>query len=98
MRGGFRWIWAGLALWLLWAGLVSDHSFYRIWRLGRENERYQLELERVRHEIDRLEAELRSPQAMRERAERQLREENGMAKPGEIIYRIFGGPRDSLAR
>ena len=97
-RGRFRWVWVGLSVWLVWAGVGSDHSFYRIWRLGRENQHYRLELDRLTREIESLEGELRDPRAMRERAEHQLREQDGMVKRGEIVYRILGPRTDSLTR
>ena len=86
-----------VAIWMVWASFISNHSFYRIWRLRRENEQALLQLVRIRREVNRLDREMRDPVAQRERAERQLRE-NGMARPGEIIYRIRGESGDSLAR
>ncbi len=94
-RRGFRWVAVVLVSWLVWAGLISDHSFYRIWRLSRENRRVSLEVEQLTSELQRLEAEARDPRARRERAEHALREKTGMAKPGEIIYRIRGGEDSS---
>ena len=98
VRRRLRWLWAVGALWLLWAGVLSDHSFYRIWRLGRASVQAERELEQGRSENQRLDAELRDPQAGRERAERLLRERSGMARRGEIIYRVEGAVPDSLAR
>ena len=93
-----RWLWVIAALWLAWAGLLSDHSLFRIWRLDRENAEARRELERLRTEVARLDAELRDPEAGRLRAERWLRERDGMAKPGEIVYRIQPRGADTLAR
>jgi cell division protein FtsB len=89
--------WLIAAVWLAWAALLSEHSFYRTWRLDRENTRTRKELDRVRGEVERLDAEARDPAAERMRAERRLREQQGMAKPGEIIYRIQPGA-DTLAK
>jgi cell division protein FtsB len=98
LRRRLRWVWLAGALWLIWAALVSEHSFYRTWRLDRENREARRELERLRAEVARLDAEARDPEAARRRAERRLRERDGMAKPGEIIYRIQPRGADTLAR
>lgn len=92
-----RWVWIALAAWLAWAGLLSDHSFYRLWRLGQEQERSQRELAQTREQVRSLETENNNPQARRERTERLLRERAGMARPGEIVYRIRGATPDTLA-
>lgn len=92
-----HWAWWGLAAWVLWVSLISDHGFYRLWQMRRENQRTRIELERTRAEVQRLDAELADPSALRGLAERVLREKNGMARPGEIVYRIKG-ERDSLGR
>ncbi len=92
-----RWFWLLALLWLVWTGLLSDHSFYRLWRLSAEQHRTQREIEATRATLARLDQEQRDPAAQRERAERLLRD-NGMARPGEIVYRIGSSPTDSLAR
>jgi cell division protein FtsB len=92
-----RWVWLVLALWLAWVGFVSEHSLYRIWRMGVENTRAQRELKDARTEIERMDRDARDPKTRLRNAERALRKE-GFAKPGEIIYRIEGGRPDSLAR
>ncbi len=97
-RRRLRWVWIVAAIWLAWAGLLSEHSYYRIWRLDREKAGAARELERVRSEIARLDAELQDPEAGRMRAERWLRERDGMARPKEIVYRIRSGIPDSLSR
>jgi cell division protein FtsB len=98
VRRHLRWAWLVGALWLLWIGLFSDHSVLRLAGLGRDQDRTERVLERTRAEVARLEAELRDPARMRERGEKALREGAGMARPGEIVYRIDGGRADSLAR
>jgi len=96
VRRRLRWAWVLGGLWLVWIALVSDHSLLRIWKLGRENTRARQELEQVRAEIARLDAQSKDPKAGREMAEHALRERSGMARPGEIIYRIQGAGPDSL--
>ncbi len=87
-RWPIRWVWAALGAWLLWAGVASDHSFYQLWKLQRENARQRATLASVREQLRTLERETSDPALRREQAERVLREQNGMARPGEIIYRI----------
>jgi cell division protein FtsB len=89
------WLLAALALWLVWATAVSDHSLFRIWSLRRERAATEKALADAQREQARLDAEAGGPQAKRLMAERRLREESGMAKPGEIVYRIRGDAADS---
>ena len=95
-RHRLGWVWLALLAWVLWAGVVSDHSFVQLWRLDRERSRAERELRTARREIERIEADARDPDARRSSVERSLRERNGMARPGEIVYRIQQAPRDSL--
>jgi cell division protein FtsB len=92
-----RWLWLAVALWLVWVGFVSEHSLFRIWRMGVENAHAQRELGAARQEIARLDRDAHDPKARLRDAERALRRE-GFARPGEIIYRIEGARPDSLAR
>jgi cell division protein FtsB len=89
------WVWPLLGLWLVYAGLLGEHSWFRIWRLSRESGRLQRELTTTRVELDRLEHQLHDAGARRELGERVLRERNGFVGPGEILYRIPA--RDSVA-
>lgn len=98
VRRRLRWAWVLGLLWLVWIGVLSDHSLLRIWSLGREKARTQSELEHVRSEIERLDAQAKDPRARRDLAEHTLRERNGMAKPGEIVYRIRSMSPDSVER
>jgi cell division protein FtsB len=76
------------AVWLLWATVLSDHSIYRLWRLGSERGRQQNELTRIRQEVRLREAQLNDSRALRELGEHILRENSGMVGPGEIVYRV----------
>ena len=91
LRRKLRWGWIALGLWLVWIGLLSDHSLWRIWRLGHERAQAEQDLQRTKSAVDRLDAELGNPATQRELAERALREKTGMARPGEIVYRIREG-------
>lgn len=88
VRRRLRWAWLAGALWVVWLALLSDHSVWRLARLAAENARTTRELARTRADVARLEAERDDPQRMRERGEKALREQAGMAQRGEIIYRI----------
>jgi hypothetical protein len=87
VRRRLKWFWPLLGAWLLWVGLLSDHSFYRLWRLGQEHQRTRAEIERARGEIRAVERERDDPAARRERAEAEVRGA-GMARPGEYVYRV----------
>lgn len=99
--GGFfsppRWVWLLAAAWLVYVGLLSDHSLYRIWRMSEEHARASRELETMRGEIMRLDREARDPQARLRATERALRRD-GFARPGEIVYRVEKDRPDSLKR
>ena len=83
-----RWVWPFLLLWVAYMGLFSEHSLWRLWQLSREGSRMRAELATTRQELERIEAKMNDPKARREQGEHILRERNGWAKPGEIIYRI----------
>ena len=87
-----RQAWLAAALWLVWLVALSDHSLWRLVRLGHENAVATRELARTRSEVARLEGERDDPKIMRERGEKALRERAGMAQKGEIIYRIDDAP------
>ncbi len=89
-----RWLWLLAVAWLLWVGVISDHSVWRIIRLRHDLVAARTEMQRVRGETSRLDARLRDPVERGEHAEQMLREQ-GMAKPGEIIYRLGGANTDS---
>jgi cell division protein FtsB len=81
-----RWIWLVGAVWLVWVGLLSDHNFYRIWKLSQEERVNRQEIARLARESDRLEHEASDPKLRRKAAEAYLRERAGMARPDEIVY------------
>ena len=89
-----RWLWRGVAGRLLWVGAFSDHSFWRIARLRHELRTANAEIARVKSEESRLDARLRDPAERARHAEEVLRQQ-GMARPGEIVYRLGTGSADS---
>ncbi len=92
-----RWVWLVAAAWLIYIGLLSDRSLYRIWRMGQENSRAEKRLHDAESEISRLDREAKDPHARQDEAEQALRRE-GFAKRGEIIYRIQPGGVDTTGR
>jgi cell division protein FtsB len=93
-----RWVWLVAVAWLAWVGLLSDHNFHRIWKMERERTEARQQLDEASMARQRMSAELKDPAARLERAEDLLRTEHGMARPGELIYRIRPVPADSLTR
>lgn len=83
-----RWAWPLLFLWLVYAALIGEHSFFNIWRMDRESARLQAELNATRAELEHLEHQLRDPSERKRIGEHALRERSGFARPGEILYRI----------
>lgn len=87
-----------ILIWIVYAGILSEHSWWRLWRQSREQKQTATRLEATRGEIERLERQIGNSEERRELQERVLRERNGYARPGEIVYRIDGALPDSSAR
>jgi len=87
VRRSLKWAWWLGALWLVWIALISDHSLLRIWRLRAALESSGRRLAESRRETEGIAATLRHPDLL---VERTARENYGMARPGEVIYRISG--------
>lgn len=87
-----------ILVWVVYAGVLSEHSWWRLWRLSREQKHTATQLEATRGEIERLEREIGNPEERKALQERVLRERNGYARPNEIVYRIDGALPDSSAR
>ncbi len=88
LRRGLRWAWVVGAIWIAWVGLLSEHSFWRLWQLSRERQRSEAEVRRLGAEVADLDARLSDPAARRRLSEHALRERAGMARKDEIVYRI----------
>jgi cell division protein FtsB len=91
-----RWLLPLVGLWVLYAGVLSEHSLWRLWRLERSQAEADRQLQALRTEEDRVHRQLEDPAERRELQEKVLRERNGYARPGEIVYRIEGGRADSV--
>jgi cell division protein FtsB len=83
-----RWIAAALVIFLLlWIAFFDSHSLIRRYRWHAEYERLQQENQRLQRETERLRQELAEP-LTDERIEEIAREEYGMIRPGETVYRV----------
>jgi cell division protein FtsB len=87
-----------IGLWLLWAGVLSDHSLVRLWQVERQNARVEREAVEAQAEAERVGRQLRDPDERRDLAEQVLREEHGLARKGEQVYRVDGSTADSTGR
>jgi cell division protein FtsB len=92
-----RWVLLVAAGWLLYVSVLSDHSLWRIMRLRQELTASDAEVKHVRSETHKLEQRLDDPRARADHAEEVLRTQ-GMARPGEIVYRLGGSAADSTTR
>jgi len=75
-------------VWLAWATVLSDHSFWRIAQLKREIAQAERETRELKKSTETLEAQLQDPYERRFRAEEIARTDHGWAAPGEIVYRF----------
>ncbi len=92
LRRRLRWAWVAFALWAVWVGLLSEHSFLRLWSLGREDARNRVERRRLSADLERIERDLTDPQRRRLAAEDYLRHNAQMARKNEIVYQ-YSSPR-----
>lgn len=93
-----RWVWLAAGAWLLYAGLLSEHSFWRIAELRHEVRSANAELQQVRAQTAQLDAQLNDPEERRFHAEEIARTQHGWAAPGEVIYRFRAGGADTTRR
>lgn len=91
------WAWPILGLWAIYVLFVGEHSLLHIWRMSRETAQMRAELASTRKAVSEMEARLGDPRVMRDRAEHVLREKDGFARRGEIIYRIPSSSSDTLS-
>jgi cell division protein FtsB len=83
-----RWLLGGVAvLLLIWITFFDSHSLLRRYQWHQELEQLTRENERLRADIDRLQEQLDRPLSDRV-VERIAREEYGMKRPGETVYRL----------
>jgi len=91
------WWWIAGIVWLAWISVISDHSLWRIFRLKQELRAANREIAQIESETRKLDEKMSDPRARAEHSEEILRKQ-GMARPGEIVYRLGGGDADSSRR
>jgi cell division protein FtsB len=72
---------------LVWIGFFDSHSLLRRYRWHQEHDRLTQENERLRQDIQRLREKLDRP-VSDSLVERIAREEYGMKRPDETVYRL----------
>jgi cell division protein FtsB len=78
---------AGLLLLATWLAFFDSHSLLKRVQWSREHDRLRAENEALRAEIEDLEGEL-AKGLSEERVEKIAREQYGMRRPGETVYRV----------
>jgi cell division protein FtsB len=73
---------------LLWFGFVDRYSLYARYQISQEKEAIEQRIERLREETSRLEQKIETIREHPVYFERIAREEYGMRRKGEVIYRI----------
>lgn len=87
--GGLRWWLVGGAACavFVWIGFFDSHSLLRRYRWHQEHDRLTEENERLRNDIQQLRHQLDRPLSD-SLVERIAREEYGMKRPDETVYRL----------
>ena len=85
-----RWFWLLAGLWLAWASVLSDHSFWRIAQLKREIAAAERDAREIKKQTSGLEAQMSDPYTRKFHAEEIARTQHGWAAPGEVVYRFRG--------
>ena len=83
-----NWAWLALGAWILWAGLVSDHSFVQLLRVERLSHHERERLAETQASLANANELARNPEARKLEAEKRLREDEGWSRTEEIIFRI----------
>jgi len=87
-------VWVLLALCLLcYFFIAGDFGLYQMWHQGREKKALQREIEALRRENAELEARILRLKNDLDYIEKLAREEYGMVKKGETLYRIQPQPQ-----
>jgi len=74
--------------------LFGDYGAYRIWKQKREIGRLEQTIQTLRYKQEKLKREVVLLQTDPEYIEKIAREEYGMIKEGEILYKIVTSPRE----
>ena len=85
----------GLGLWFLYVLTLSDQGIVRIIRLKNRIEQGEKDITALEAEQDSLQSELSGLENNLDLVEKHAREELGMVKPGEVVYKLVPGREES---
>ena len=87
-RRWWRLLWVGVAVWAVYALLLSSHSVRHLLNLQAKRDRAKVELAQSRQELERARRFVPDEEPTREQAEGLLYDRLGYARQGEWIYII----------
>lgn len=94
-----RLVYLALILFLLsWILLWGSNSFYQVWKQKQRIQKLQIQSDKLAAENDSLRRETYRLKTDPDAAEEVAREQHGMIKPDEVIYRFKPAQADTLAK
>ncbi len=97
LRNWLRYGVAFLMLLLLMHGIFGDHGYLAMRRARADVDRLREEIQKLNEENRRISGEVRALKNDPAAIERLAREEMGLARPGELIFRLPENPADGGA-
>jgi cell division protein FtsB len=94
LNRGLRWTLTLLLLFVAVHGIFGDHGYLAMRRAKADVERLRREIEQLDEQNRNLSGEVRALKSDPAAIERVAREEMGLAKPGELIFRIPEDPKN----
>jgi len=95
---GLRWALTLLVLLVAMHGIFGDHGYLAMRRARADVERLRSEVEQLDQQNQHLSGEVKALKSDPAAIERVAREEMGLAKPGELIFRLPDDPKNPPAR
>ena len=96
---GARLVYLAVILFLLsWILVWGNNSFYHVWKQKRAIRELKIQSDRIKAENDSLNHATNRLKTDPEAAEEVAREEHGMIKPDEVIYRFKPARPDTTAK
>jgi len=89
---------AAIVFLLSWILFWGRNSFFNVWKQKQDLREMQAEHERIKAENDSLRRETTRLKTDPDAAEEVAREQHGMIKPDEVIYRFKQAPADTLGK
>lgn len=90
--------WLVILFLLSWILLWGRNSFYQVWKQKQALQELQTKSDRLRLDNDSLRGETSRLKTDPDAAEEVAREQHGMIKPDEVIYRFKPAQPDSLRK